>query len=598
MKRLFLSFLLLFTMIFPVSKVHAVDETYIDTLSITCYISEEGSAIFTETWDMYVSEGTEGYKILDNMEGQPVKLLSVTDESGQNYKKLSDWDSSLSLKQKKNTCGTIYDEEDDHYELCFGLGSYGHHQYTLKYRIDHFVNQYEKTQGINYAFFSEMELTINHAEIDLYAKNHPFTTENSAIWGFGYEGTCTYDEDGHIRLVSEQELIGDKMQLLMRIDDALFTSPSQVHADESFDDVLADAREEASFDDDEYIDEDDNDYQYDDSSDMPWVLMCLFGGISAIAAFIFVSRAANHSVSKMHFEDPALIYDKETVHQFRDIPCQKDLLYFYYIANKCQLITEDNRSGIMAAFLLKWINKGYCSFQKGPKAGLLKKHDTYAIDLSHDIPVTSEIEAKLLNIYRQAAKEDRILETAEFERWCTRNYRQVENWFDDISRYVQRDMMRKNLMRFDITQKKALWFTKQQKQRIYSNQVYEDMNQVTGFSLFLKNQDNMKDKEVIDVHLWDEYLIFASVLGIADEVIKQLDLVCPDYASYHTHYNYTYTDYIIMHQIARNFVHKGCTNARSAYHSANSSAYSGGGGHASVGGGGGGFSGGGGGGVR
>lgn len=122
--------------------------------------------------------------------------------------------------------------------------------------------------------------------------------------------------------------------------------------------------------------------------------------------------------------------------------------------------------------------------------------------------------------------------------------------------------------------------------------VKEDLEHVYGLYLFLIDENNMKEKETIEVHLWDEYLMFASILGIADRVQDQLKIVCPEYEQM----NY---DYYQSSIISRAFIYNAVMSSDRAYRTANSgSASSGGGGFSSFGGGGGGFSGGGGGGVR
>ena len=87
--------------------------------------------------------------------------------------------------------------------------------------------------------------------------------------------------------------------------------------------------------------------------------------------------------------------------------------------------------------------------------------------------------------------------------------------------------------------------------------------------------------------------MYATILGIADVVEKQLKIVKPSFEQEMD------MDYYNSMLLTRAFVYQGVINANNAYHTANSgSAFSGGGGGSSFGGGGGGFSGGGGGGVR
>ena len=90
MKRL-LSFLTVLLLLIPT----AVDasSTRVNNIGITCQIDQNGTATFVEKWDMDVSEGTEGYKIFNGMNDQPLTLIGVTDDRGVTYKNIGTWDS-------------------------------------------------------------------------------------------------------------------------------------------------------------------------------------------------------------------------------------------------------------------------------------------------------------------------------------------------------------------------------------------------------------------------------------------------------------------------------------------------------------------------
>lgn len=55
------------------------------------------------------------------------------------------------------------------------------------------------------------------------------------------------------------------------------------------------------------------------------------------------------------------------------------------------------------------------------------------------------------------------------------------------------------------------------------------MEHIIGLKKFLQEMSLIDEKEVIEVKLWEEYLIFASILGIADKVQEQLGKMCPTF---------------------------------------------------------------------
>ena len=95
----------------------------------------------------------------------------------------------------------------------------------------------------------------------------------------------------------------------------------------------------------------------------------------------------------------------------------------------------------------------------------------------------------------------------------------------------------------------------------------------------------MDTKEVMEVKLWDEYLMFAYLFGIADKVAKQLKNMYPEI---YEQGNFDYDTFIFINSMTTSSV-RAATSASSAAES-----YSAGGGGFSSGGGGGGSFGGGG----
>ena len=102
----------------------------------------------------------------------------------------------------------------------------------------------------------------------------------------------------------------------------------------------------------------------------------------------------------------------------------------------------------------------------------------------------------------------------------------------------------------------------------------------------------MNEKQPLEVHLWDEYLMFAYVFGMADQVAKKFKDLYPEITQLMEQNNFDYTTMVFVNNISSSSVH-AATSARAAAQS-----YSSGGGGFSSGGGGGGSFGGGGGGSR
>ena len=106
--------------------------------------------------------------------------------------------------------------------------------------------------------------------------------------------------------------------------------------------------------------------------------------------------------------------------------------------------------------------------------------------------------------------------------------------------------------------------------------------------MFLEEFSKIDTREVIEVHMWDEYLMYAYLFGIADKVAKQLKNMYPEVL--------TNSDIDFDTLMYINYISTSSVNAASVAKSRAESYSSGGGGFSSGGGGGGSFGGGGGGG--
>ena len=119
----------------------------------------------------------------------------------------------------------------------------------------------------------------------------------------------------------------------------------------------------------------------------------------------------------------------------------------------------------------------------------------------------------------------------------------------------------------------------------------EVAEQMAGLKKFLKEFSIIDKREPIEVNLWNEYLMYAQIFGIAEEVANQFKKLYPEVIADMDSMGYDYSDVMFI----RSITYSGIRSASTAKSRAESYS-SGGGGFSSGGGGGGSFGGGGGGG--
>ena len=142
MKKILLIIFLIISYVCFSQNVYA---NSISNINMDVYIDINGNAYVVETLDTNVDKGTEWYHSFEKLEDKKIIDFSVTDDNGNLYTDVGNWNPKWSFDEKKYKSGINY--TNDGIELCFGLSEYGHRTYTLKYTITNFITQYTDAQG-------------------------------------------------------------------------------------------------------------------------------------------------------------------------------------------------------------------------------------------------------------------------------------------------------------------------------------------------------------------------------------------------------------------------------------------------------------------
>ena len=177
------------------------------------------------------------------------------------------------------------------------------------------------------------------------------------------------------------------------------------------------------------------------------------------------------------------------------------------------------------------------------------------------------------------ASKNGVLTTKDFKKYCRNHYSKILNWSPKNYEVGLNNCLNQGYLHKS---------EEKQNKYIVTYDFYNEGIKIAGLQKFLKAFSDMKNKEPIEVMLWQDYLIFAQMFGIAKKVAKQFKNLYPEV---YDNTNYNYNTFIFINS----FTSSGYAAASSA-RSAAQSYSSGGGGFSSGGGGGGSFGGGGGGG--
>lgn len=526
----------------------------INSINMDIYVDSNGNAHVVEKWDTTTSENTEFYKSYYNLGEASISNFSVK-MNDQPFTNIN-WNINSSFSDKAYKDG--YNYANDGVELCFGISKYGRNTYELNYDINNFImNTQDGYQILYWTLIMPSSDPINNVYIKVYSD---FAYSNTLdVWGFGKYGAPTYVYDGYIEMTSDGKMASDEyMTILVKFPQNTFSS--EVNLDKTFDEYMSLAEEGATS------------YSANKSGIFPEILLYLFIFVSFVSfmipVVIIVMEARYHTrygTYKLNFGQTKNKVKKD-VPYFREIPYSMDNFdRAYWISCQYSLIKKE--TDYLGAILLKWLKLGNITIKK------TESKEEKTIIIFNNCSGLNDREIELYQIMYKASG-DGILERKEFEKWCNKNYTKIFKWFNNVIDDQSKKLIKENIL-----------IPNAKKKKVYdvNPSMMIEAEKLAGLKKFLNDFSNIKDKSAIEVHLWNEYLMYASIFGIAKKVAKEFKDLYPEVITEEIYSNINFI-YLVSYN--------GMAKATTARDRANSYS-SGGGGFSSGGGGGGSFGGGG-----
>lgn len=537
-------------------SVPSLAENQVESVRIDVELQDDGSAFVKEIWVIDVdSDITEWYLGKENLGKMKIRDLGVTDESGTEFfNEGPNWNINRSREKKAFRCGLV--KKSDGYEVCWGVGSNGLHTFTVTYTLTGLVKGYSDKDGFNFQFITSTDNGIDDVSLTIRKNGTILTPENTLLWGFGFHGEAEV-VDGAAKYWSTEPFSSRSTLIaLLGFEKGIFTP--ELTEDKTFDDVRKKALKGSEY-------KKDNDFF---AKVFDFLLFAFLGLISlALVGGLIWAEISNKKRRK------ELLGGKESdVDWFRGIPVDGDLKRASNIIRLISQKTFSTNTGqqeserLISAYMMRLFYRG--AFQLVPQLSGDPAFKINELTLSdNDVSGTDlNMELDLYNFFKEAAGDDSILQKKELKKWANKHGKKIYNWQNKI-----KDS--------SITLKTL---------------TAKEVREVFGLKKFLKDFTLIQDRGAVEVGLWNNYLIFASLYGIAEQVYKDFKKVCPEY--------FTLSKTMEQFQDVTPSVMWSTFNDSTRYFNRAASSYaaskssgsgwSGGGGHTSFGGGGG-FSGGG-----
>ncbi len=479
-------------------------------LDIRVILTRDGSAFIEEYWDIDLTDSdakTEWYvahKGLGDMQIEGLEVEGyIPDTKGmQPFETLKSWDIDASRKEKAGKCGL----NNNGTEICWGFGSYGHHEYVVRYWLTHLVKRYDTNDGFNHCFV-DLNCDVEQAQVRIMADDSIHLSEaNTRRWAFGYQGSIVFDKDGSI-VATPEEVIGHSRRIIIMLefDKGLFQPDTE--ASESWAERKQRALEGADYDDDN-----------DDMGfwDIVLLVIVIIGGLIIygctdliasllILAVVYLFTGLWWVVSLAPLRN---WYRRRRLgiakgRYFRSIKPQWTLINNMALINELNYVCNMKKENVVGSVLLRLMSRGDVGVVRTSTADKGAKDMLKVLrPLKEVSPQTKDDELlrqHVLTMLTEASGKDLTLQPKEFSQWSKNHRGKLKSFAALFNKDVQED--------------------------------YINNNAADLFALrsFLKDFTLLNERGMMEVKLWDEYMVYAEFFGLADEVRSDMARICPEY---------------------------------------------------------------------
>lgn len=471
--------------------VFAAQAGTIRSININLSLDREGSAHVTEIWDINADEGTEWYLVKSNLRNMSIRDFSVS-ENGVMFTNEGEWNVRRSISQKAGKCGIVRGK--DGVELCWGLGSMGDHIFTVRYTITGAVQTLQDYDMLHMQLVSPgLSSKPEKVSVRISAEGVPLSTDNCSIWGFGFNGTSSLEDGSAVYRSTERFKYKSSIIALLRFDKGIFYSPNAV--DKDFNEILGYALEGSSYDRKTALGEDDDE---DDISGFVLLLSTLCWSLLSVLLIIIAV--------KVHYKSILGVPSMRHIDWCRDVPFKGDILEGDFVWKKVKSGAAQD-SQLAGAMILRMVERGILSVERDAKDKV-----EFHFNDSASFEGLPGCYKELYDMMKEASGSDQILQDREFSRWSKAHYRRVSKWAISTSKDAMESLKNDDYM--SLSGK-------------FSDEGKQEARKLVGFSKFLKDFTLIGERGTREVGLWNDYLVFGMIFGIADKVAKELADIDP-----------------------------------------------------------------------
>lgn len=560
-KKVFMTLILFFTLIIMSSTVFA-GEQELNDLKFNIMLTETGDMIVEEIWDVYIYETNTLFKTfpIDGTYDQisDVEVKELFDNGTQkNFVKREQY-----AYHVDEDCYHALVNEDNNFEIAWGVAEdYGsaERKFSITYTINNCVKVYNDTAELYWQLIGDdFGIYSNYISGTIVLPKEVSNIEDLRIWAHGpLNGSINKVSNNMVEFEVSELPAYDYLEIRIATPTEIYPRSTNLYNENKLEAIISEETawaEEANL-------------RREKALKMEETMRKICAVVEVVVIFFFGFRFFKNKekLAENPKIKPEIKYD-----YFRDIPDESASAIeagFVYYYNKQSSYGDFGRSlsgTFMHLALKRWIE-----FEVIKQT---KKDDVLVTVLASGKEELTEDEKMVYDFLVKVAdsKKTSSFTMKEFEKYCIKHNTAFSKMIEKLSKLVK-----------DIAEKKGKYDKSKQKVRdintlailgylfaiigllvfagvteanvpltiaselilvlnfitlIILDTRYMGRTQISvdeaekwaGLKKYMEEFSLIKDREVPELVLWEKYLVFATVFGVAEKVIKQLKVVYPE----------------------------------------------------------------------
>lgn len=565
---LMLSFLILWS-------INAEATLELEQLDFDVQINEDGSMNVIETWDIYISETNTLFKAFknDNSKYSGITDVKVSDVTGGINKKFKQINEEMYHVTKD--CYYALNNSKGMFEIAWGVGlddDSDTRQYQISYKVIDAIAKYNDYSELYWQFIGEnFEISADRVNGTIFLPYNVTHKDDIKVWGHTEDlnGEIYVTDLNKIEFFIDDYSGGKYVEVRSLIQNDMITSTGRQYNEDILDIVLQEETKWAE--------------EANARREMKKNITYVVAGIVGIVTLFFIYKVYKNIGKLRKLEKKFKPTSK--LEYFRELP--------YENATPAEALfvmsTGMNKafSSSFSANILDLCLKKYISLETLEKNGVIKSNIVKIQILNKDGTKLKDDQKLTLEFLCEVAKEKDEFTTKDITKYLEKHLSKVDRLNNKLEKVLEKEEVnngnynKKNYENMNtcagimavyiivaiLTIGIIGFFSETNpslmpvaialmiiliinavvvgmmsvKINILSQKGVDEKEKWKAFKKYMEEFSLLKDKEIPSLVLWEKYLVFATVFGISEKVLKQLKVVYPEITDMNSvMYNYSY----------------------------------------------------------